>query len=160
MTFPLLVTAQVIVVRRAASAGAVRPVALGALVQSVVWWPLCRLVANAAGITLGAVDWLAGGAVLVALWLGWFQVVSVLGRGFSLQLMVELDPSPRGLDALVACYAGGRGIDWLLDKRIRDLEGFGLAARDGETLRLTGRGLWLARLARGYKTATGIGAGG
>ena len=52
------------------------------------------LEARLRSFQLGAVDWLAGGAVLVALWLGWFQVVSVLGRGFSLQLMVELDAYP------------------------------------------------------------------
>ncbi|MEM8960893.1 MAG: hypothetical protein AAGD38_05405 [Acidobacteriota bacterium] len=149
-TFPVLLVAQ------AARRG--RPWALiaGAALQALVWVAVVTLL----GPRLGPADWLAGGSLLVALWLGWFQVISVLHRGFSLQLMVELAKGAETRDELAARYANGRGLDWLLDKRIRGLEAVKLARRHDQVLQITPRGLFVARIARLYKHLTGIGAGG
>lgn len=113
----------------------------------------------------GVADVLAGAALLVAVWLGWFQVISVLNRGFSLQMMLELESQPQSRDDLAASYAGGRGLGWLLEKRVRGLEDLNLATRKNGDLHLgelqiTESGRSLARWAALYKRLAGIGDGG
>ncbi len=136
---------------------------LAALVQTSCWWMACRYLAPS-GAPLEPSDWVAGAAILGASWLAWMWVYSTLCRGFSLQLMVELQAGPRGRKDLADSYAGGLGLDWMLDKRIDGLERAGLVQRndlDGdEGLRITPLGQVLARLAGGYKWLVGIGAGG
>ncbi|MEL7059106.1 MAG: hypothetical protein AAGN46_03655 [Acidobacteriota bacterium] len=153
-----LATLPVLLGTHAALRGRAGALVSAAVAHAVAWLVACRALADG----LGVADWAAGGAFLLTLWLGWFQIVSVLGRGFSLQLLVEIETEPRSLPALIAGYAGGRGVDWMLEKRVRGLEHFRLAQRlaGGEGLQATARGLTLARVARIYKTMAGIGAGG
>ena len=151
LTLPVLAIAQGLLRRHAWALPA------AAVVHAASWWLLIRGLAS---IQLGASDWLAGAALLVALWLGWFQVSSVTRRGFSLQMMVELEAGTKTQAELEAGYADGRGLGWLLEKRLAGLEGSGLLRRQGDVLLLTAHGRLVARIARLYKGLTGIGAGG
>ncbi|MEO1085162.1 MAG: hypothetical protein AAFY88_13055, partial [Acidobacteriota bacterium] len=144
-----------------------------AAAHGVAWWLLCRFASASTG-PFGAADWLAGAAALGALWLGWFQIYSTLCRGFSMQLLVELGAGDASARRLAESYAGGLGVDWLLEKRLRGLAAAGLVAdlvADGgvadssdtapdEALRATPRGRALAEVSAVYKNLVGIGAGG
>ncbi|MEM6796371.1 MAG: hypothetical protein AAF725_20535, partial [Acidobacteriota bacterium] len=127
-----------------------------AALHGASWWAVLRL----AGVEATPLGLLTGGSLLLALWLGWFQIYSVLRRGFSLQLMVELESGPLSLAELGEAYAGGRGLGWLLAKRVDGLDALGLARKERDALCLTPRGLAVARIAGLYKNLFGIGAGG
>ncbi|MEM1180805.1 MAG: hypothetical protein AAGM22_20845, partial [Acidobacteriota bacterium] len=79
---------------------------------------------------------------------------------FSMQLLVELESGPSSARGLAGRYAGGRGVDWLLEKRLSGLDAGQLIDDDGDALRSTPRGQRLARISAIYKTLVGIGAGG
>ena len=148
------------------------------VVQAGVWWALCAALwpRTSAGAGFTASDWLAGGCLIGAQALAWMWIYSTLCRGFSLQLMVELealevdtqdtgDGGGASLGFLAERYADGRGLGWMLDKRIQGLEAVGLLRRrsgggTGEILHLTASGRWVERFAGAYKRLVGIGAGG
>ncbi len=105
-----------------------------------------------------------GGGFLSALLLifGYMELYSMILRGFSLQLLSSLYRSP-GLNftQILASYAGGRGIDWLWEKRLRDLQKLRLLERHSTALSAqTPRGVWAGRLANYYKKLFYMGKGG
>lgn len=88
--------------------------------------------------------------IVASLWmtlaLGYLQVVSMLTRSISLRLLVELAEDPGATrDDLFRNYAGGRGFDWLLEKRLSGLETAGLVLRAEGRLTATRLGRALGR---------------
>ena len=80
---------------------------------------------------------------------GWWQVYNLADRGGSLHILLAIDESPeRALPApeIASRYGSGRGLHWMLGKRIDGILDTGLATlRDGR-LRTTPRGARVARL--------------
>ena len=134
-----------------------------AAVHGGAWWGLCRWLVPPEQ-AFGPSDWTAGASLLGALWLSWMWIFSTLCRGVSLQLLAEVRTEARSTRELAEGYAEGRGLRWMLDKRVQGLLEAGLARRDSsdgrETLRITPRGRFLASWAAFYKRRVGIGAGG
>lgn len=80
---------------------------------------------------------------------GWLQLYNLAERGFSLRILIDIDEAPdRALtrEQVAVRYGGGRGIAWMLDKRIHGLVEAGLAASSDGPLRATRKGARVARL--------------
>ena len=74
---------------------------------------------------------------------GWLQIYNLAERGFSLRILTDIDESPeRALSAaeIEARYGGGRGMGWMLDKRVQGVVETGMATLDDGRLRLTPKG--------------------
>ena len=161
-----LLTLPVLVVVHAAARRYAWGLFLGALAQAAAWFGLFRALMGEQGF--GAIDFVAGLALMLALWLAWFQVYSTLCRGFSMQLLVELERAEAGAEGpgtrmheLAESYGEGRGMDGLMEKRLVGLEAVGLLRRpDAGNLESTPSGRLVARIASLYKNLVGIGAGG
>lgn len=80
---------------------------------------------------------------------GWLQVYNLAERGFSLRILIDVDASPeRSLTAaeVQARYGGGRGMDWMLDKRVQGIVESGMATLAEGRLRVTPKGARAARV--------------
>jgi len=85
---------------------------------------------------------------------GWLQVYNLAERGFSLRILIDIDESAaRALsrEEEEACYGGGRGISWMLDKRIDGLVSIGLVEEREGRLVATDKGARTARVFGGLR---------
>lgn len=80
---------------------------------------------------------------------GWLQVYNLAERGFSLRILIDIDESPAGAlsqQEEEARYGGGRGMGWMLDKRLEGLVSTGLVAERAGRLVATDKGARAARV--------------
>lgn len=85
---------------------------------------------------------------------GLLQVYNLAERGFSLRILIDVAEAPsRALTAPDVCdrYAAGRGVAWMLDKRLRDLVDHDYIRLDGGRYCVTPRGLRTARVFGGLR---------
>lgn len=123
----------------------------------IIW----LIAAIALGLTsAGAL--IAGGCLIGFLSLGYMQVFSLTVRGFSLRIMGDMaEHGPRTFEEIIRGYSGGRGLDWMFEKRVAALESVGVMRREGEYMVLQAPlGLWAARLGVWTKRFLNMGAGG
>jgi hypothetical protein len=75
------------------------------------------------------------GIVYLCLFQGYLQFYFLAERGFSLRILIDVTRSgPEGLNTeeVLGAYSGGRGLDWMLRKRLDHLEKAGfITAQDG-----------------------------
>ncbi len=95
---------------------------------------------------------------------GVLQLYNIADRGFSLRILIDIVENGRGGASAADVrrgYGAGRGIEWMLDKRLQGMleNGFIVQQPDGRYL-LTGRGQRTARTYRGLKTFLRLGQGG
>ena len=65
------------------------------------------------------------------------------------------------LEEIIVKYAGGKGIGWLLEKRINDIKNLNLATVENNQLRLSSKlGILVARIGLFYKKVLKLGKGG
>lgn len=118
---------------------------LAAIILYIVGYPIAGPVL-AHSIALPSMprllDFLGGLACMGFLVLGYIEFWSIVERSVSLRLLIDVTDAPAGLtrDELRARYAGGRGLQWLMEKRVGDLVGSRMVEHQGAVLRLTGRG--------------------
>jgi hypothetical protein len=110
----------------------------------------------------GPADAVAALALAGFLFLVYAEAYSMLCRGFSLRLVVDVHlRRAMTFDELLAGYADGRGASWLMEKRIQGLGQIGLIHLDAEALSIrTARGRWAARLGAWMKRMLRMGSGG
>lgn len=80
---------------------------------------------------------------------GWLQLYNLADRGFSLRILIDIDESPERTSTraeVQARYGAGRGMDWMLDKRVQGIVETGMATLAGGRLRLTPKGARAARI--------------
>src|SRR5262249_33280054 len=85
---------------------------------------------------------------------GSLQVYNLAERGFSLRILIDIDESSRGAlspEEEEAAYGGGRGLSWMLDKRIEGLLSTRLLAERDGRLAATAKGRRAARLFGGLR---------
>lgn len=83
-----------------------------------------------------------------AIWGGVLQLYNLAERGFSLRILIDMDESPRaglGVDEILRGYGAGKGIAWMLQKRVDDLLEQGLIREEGGRAILTPKGRWLGK---------------
>lgn len=110
---------------------------------AAAWW----------GVSLTISQMIAGGAAAGFVCLAYMQVFSLVCRGFSLRILVDIHR--RGaldVPGIMREYSDGRGIDWLVEKRIVVLEKMRLLARRQDRLELVKpQGAWVGRMGRCIK---------
>lgn len=120
------------------------------------------LVARRWGMHAPAAQGWITGLATVGFWsLGYMEAFSMLCRGFSLNVLVQLAGRESVcLDKIIADY-GGVGADVLLEKRLGSLERLGLVERTHGRIVVRGRAAAvICRLTAAYKAAFCLGAGG
>jgi len=105
-----------------------------------------------------AADFLTGLAGLGFLALGYLEFWSLIERSFSLRIVIDTAaaPAPLAADDMAAAYGGGRGLAWMMAKRIEDLVGSGMLAADGGRHVLSPRGRAVAVVFRALRRVLGI----
>jgi len=101
-------------------------------------------------------------ALSVIICLVYMELFSMLCRGFSLAIVSVLyDNGPMKTEEICALYGGGRGMAWMIEKRIDSIEKMGLVRRRSGRLRVHSlAGVLIGRSARFYKELIKIGPGG
>lgn len=94
---------------------------------------------------------------------GTLQLYNIADRGFSLRILIDLVeagvPARTG-DEIRRGYSAGRGIEWMLDKRLQGMLENGFIAQRGPRYVLTERGRRTARTYRRLKRFLQLGEGG
>jgi hypothetical protein len=100
-------------------------------------------------------EMIAGFSTVAFFSLGYAEVFSMVCRGFSLRILIDIFLNgPFTMNQVVSNYGEGRGVDWMMKKRILGIESMGLVKWEGSRLtiassraRLFGRlGLWFKRI--------------
>lgn len=94
--------------------------------------------------------------------LGYAEAFSMLCRGFSLHLILDVYNSGRisGEDA-ISRYGGGKGIGWMMEKRVRSMMSLGLVDFDGTSLKVkSSSGVMIGWVGLAVKRALKMGKGG
>jgi hypothetical protein len=89
---------------------------------------------------------------------GWLQLYNLADRGFSLRLLIDIAEAqaPLSREEVEARYGGGRGIAWMIGKRLDDMLESGVVARSDGALRLTPRGARAGRVLGGLRRFLGL----
>jgi hypothetical protein len=104
-------------------------------------------------------QYVGGLSTTIAFCLTYMQFFSLLCRGFSIRLVLDIfDAKTSTLKQIIGGYNGGRGPEWLIEKRIRTSMGFLLMEKN--EISLSGSGRIVAKLAALTKSILNIGAGG
>lgn len=103
---------------------------------------------------------LAGGGFIGFFVLGYLEFFSMLCRGFSLQLLVDVYVKGAASKEDIIAHYGGKGIDWMFTKRIATMQSLGFVAWDGATLTLRSRGALVGRIGLFVKRVLRMGQGG
>jgi hypothetical protein len=156
---PMLVVCHVVLFRRR---GGDAPGHLHLFISFALYagaWLLCAALLW--GTALEASQIIAGESTAGFVCLAYMQVFSQACRGFSLRVLVDVDRCGQlDLGGILREYGGGRGVGWLLEKRIVVLERQGMLVRGPEgSLAVCPKGrrvgvlsLWLKRV---FKPAQG-----
>jgi hypothetical protein len=104
---------------------------------------------------------ISGWATGVFFCLGYMEYFSMVCRGFSLRLLVDI--YLRGKvekDKIVTGYAEGRGAQWLLEKRIHGIADLEFVEYKEQQLKLMPKGKLVAIISLTFKKVLNMGAGG
>ena len=158
VTLPVLVATHVFLFRRRRAESPVYVhLLLAALVQGIAWL--------AAMLFLGlhsAAQCISAACMIGFFCLSYGQAFSLTVRGFSLRVVVDIfERGPLNEDQVITGYSGGRGLDWMYEKRLAALESLHLIRRQGPTLSLARPfGLWAGILGLWTKRLLKMGSGG
>jgi hypothetical protein len=113
--------------------------------QAAPSWALAEL-----RVVPWSADRVSGLATLGFLVLGYIEFWSLVERSFSLRILIDTSARGSGLtrDEIAKHYSEGRGLDWMMEKRIKDLLGSGMLEAAGRTATLSRRGRVVARVFR------------
>ncbi|MBL6989668.1 MAG: hypothetical protein ISR65_07815 [Bacteriovoracaceae bacterium] len=105
---------------------------------------------------------LAGSALFCFMCLGYMEAFSMLCRGFSLQIMVNIyKENGLTLGQIMSSYASNKGARWLLDKRLSSLIDAGFISRKGDEIFIQGTfAKIIAKTGIYFKRVMNLGLGG
>ena len=105
-----------------------------------------------------AVDFVTGLAAMGFLVLGYVEFWSLFERSFSLRILIDTNASSSGLTAaeIAEAYADGRGLGWMMEKRVDDLVGSGMLVKRDESYCLSPRARAIARIFQLLQRALGV----
>lgn len=152
---PLIVPLHIILIRFS-QRGKVRLMMYAFFLYATLWFSLSWYAAE--GFSL---SWfISGGALAGFMALGYAECFSMVSRGFSLHILVDVCRR-RSLtfEELLQGY-GGRGMDWMLKKRIDTLSMLNMVKKHGDTLLLKKRGKFIGKAGIAVKKLLGLGEGG
>ena len=104
---------------------------------------------------------IAGLSMNAFICLSYGQAFSLVVRGFSLRMLVDIDERGElNMEQIIAGYGSGRGLDWMFEKRLAALESLGLVRREAGKVVLTRRGRRAGVFCLWSKRVINIGPGG
>ena len=91
---------------------------------------------------------LTGLLIYGAFVIGYLELNSLLNRGYSMSILLQIVSSERPLtiEEMGRAYGGERGLNWLMEKRLQGLVDLGFAKKDEGDLVLSPRGKKLAHV--------------
>ena len=161
MLSPVVPAAHIALIRLSRRAGgAVKFMMFSFVVYALFWLAPTLCARGPAGGT--ALYLVAGFSTIGFLCLGYAEAFSMLCRGFSLRIIMDVHiHGPLTLPGIIGKYGGGMGAEGLVMKRIRTMEKMGLVAMDGETLKAKGaRARFAGRMGLLVKNILKMGEGG
>ena len=83
-------------------------------------------------------------------------------RGFSLRILIDIFINgPFTMDQVVSNYGEGKGVDWMIKKRIAGIESLGLVKwKNDELILVSPRALFLGKFGLWFKQTLKLGLGG
>jgi hypothetical protein len=123
-------------------------------------WLLAFLFINRA--EQGAIPAILGGGFLLAFFcLGYVEFFSMVCRGFSLRIIVDVYlKRALSLSEIIENY-GGEGMDWMVKKRLKTIESLGMARMNGNVVEIRKPlGTAVGRLGLLVKSTLKMGEGG
>ncbi len=142
-----------------------RALSFGILAYGLAWAALWGTTQQAPG-DVGQLVFaaLAGLSTLGCVVLVYGESYFLVERGFSLQMLVDLAQAQKAglsLEEVAARYSQGRGLDWLMEKRLSLLTEFGLITRhQGRVMVQAPLGLWCGWISLALKAWLRLGPGG
>lgn len=124
-------------------------------------WYLVSLIQNDIEV-LTASTWIGGMSIIAFMCLGYMEVFSMICRGFSLRIMTDIYMNGSlNTDEIINKYGDGRGMDWMLKKRITSIEQLKLVSSDERYIELASPfGSWIGRCGINFKKILKMGKGG
>ncbi|MBT3468952.1 MAG: hypothetical protein HN467_06475 [Opitutae bacterium] len=107
-------------------------------------------------------EMIAGFSTVAFFSLGYAEVFSMICRGFSLRILIDIFLNgPFSMDQVVSNYGEGRGVDWMMEKRISGIESIGLVKWEKGNLTIASRrALLLGKFGLWFKQILKLGPGG
>ena len=107
---------------------------------AAVLWLLWQRQAPSQEAVVWAGGALSGGLTVIFLIVGYLEAFELIDRGFSTQILVEVltHGTPLSAAELQRTYGGGRGMDWMLQKRLSHMVRGGLLEVRQGTVHLKG----------------------
>ena len=92
----------------------------------------------------------------------YLEVFSMVARGFSMRIITDIYlNSNLDIEGICREYAEGKGIKWLLEKRLNGIEGLDLIVHEGQNIRLSSKkAIFLALFSKKFKKILNLGKGG
>ena len=133
---------------------------LGCLIYGLAWLG-ADLCFNGFGPNVCS-EIIAGFSTVAFFSLGYAEVFSMVCRGLSLRIMIDIFLNgPFTMDQVVSNYGEGRGVDWMMKKRISGIEAMGLVRWEEDQLMLaSNRALLFGKLGLWFKRILKLGLGG
>ena len=130
------------------------------MVYGVSWLGL-NLTTNGISSTF-CEEMIAGFSTILFFSLGYGEVFSMVCRGFSLRILIDTYlKGPLNLDQIASNYGDGRGVDWMMRKRISNIEALNLVKWNGPWLFVaSNRALFFGRFGLLFKRIFKLGPGG
>ena len=132
----------------------------GCLIYALTWLGV-DLCLNSSSPDLGS-KIVAGLSTVAFFGLGYAEVFSMVCRGFSLRILIDIFLNgPFTMNQVVSNYGEGRGVDWMIKKRISGIESMGLVKWEDSRLTIaSSRARLLGRLGLWFKGILKLGLGG
>ena len=102
----------------------------------LVWLYLRKYFCNVSNLFFK--DYLASLSLIVFISLGYVEFFSMICRGFSLRIMTDIHIYKSvTTEKLITNYAGGKGLNWMFEKRLRSINNLKLIHYKNKDLSLT-----------------------
>lgn len=143
-----------------ASVKGVKFMIISFIAYGILWHILVFYLNNFKSVSVHEI--LAGYSTIGFLCLGYMEAFSMLCRGFSLCIIIDIfRKGPLTISQIIENYGNGKGADWMLKKRIGTMESLGMLRLNGDFLEIKGfRGLLVGKMGLFFKKMLKIGTGG
>ena len=92
----------------------------------------------------------------------YMEFFSMIARGFSMRIITDIYLHTRlNLEQLMQEYANGKGIEWMIDKRVQGIKDLGLINEESSQIKLSSKSSFIiAYISNIYKRTLKLGKGG
>ena len=124
-------------------------------------WVLVSLIHNNL-VILTASQLVGGISTLVFMCLGYMEAFAMICRGFSLRIITDIYLNEGlSLDEVITKYGDGRGMDWMIRKRIDNIEKLKMVSFNQDNIKLRSfLGRWIGWSGIYFKKILKMGKGG